>query len=762
MATTYDSLDLGGDVWQMGQAPAAPLWQGCSAGQPSAMQVEDWLPATVPGNVECDLMGAGRLADPFTGLQNEQGRWVEQHDWWYRRDVTAALATGQRAHLIMHGVDYYSAVHGGGTLLGCHEGMFASQVYEVTSLLADGGFELAVRLWGGHALPPRRLKPWQRLAEPLLRALVPGTDMFPARVQTTKCQMSFGWDFAPRLLSAGIWDDVELVTSGPVFIVDIRVDAQPAADAAQVRVRTTLDSAVEGPARLTLTAQGDNFDDAAKSFAFDLLLTSGKQVHDVTLRLDDARLWQPWDRGAPALYRLTAGIEPAGGLPAQASTTFGVRSIALVGGRRAAHDGWTFVINGRREFIRGLNWTPADSLPGRLRSEHYATLLEKALAANANMLRVWGGGLREKRAFYDLCDRRGLLLWQEFPLACPNLERYPRDLRFIGLLEQEATAIVRDLRNHPSVVLWCGGNEFGPAKNKPAVAALRRITEQESSVPFRPASPSRADRHNWQVWHHYAPLSEYARSRAAFVSEFGLQAPPSAAELRVFIPPADLWPPGRCWAYHNAELHKLQHYAHSFRAGLAGRGDTLETFVQAAETAQARGVQIMVEHMRRRKGQSSGVMVWQLGEPWPSICWSLISYSGVAKPAYHVLARSFKPLLVSAEYGARRYRAGDRVDIRLWVVNDDPSPPTAGLLTLHVRLNDRDVHSRRLTLLPDSSRTVGTVRITLPAQPWLLRLEIRLEGIVIAENTYDLSYHDERAIPLLHRLLTVAGSWLLR
>jgi beta-mannosidase len=171
-----------------------------------------------------------------------------------------------------------------------------------------------------------------------------------------------------------------------------------------------------------------------------------------------------------------------------------------------------------------------------------------AREANLNALRVWGGGLREKKAFYDLCDRLGLLVWQEFPLACAFITHYPRSKEYLAFVESETRDIVRQVRLHPSVMLWCGGNEFDPKANRLVIEAMRRAaTAEDGARLFQDVSPAFGDSHNWSVWHRYRPPEEYQKDTAQVMSEFGLQAPPAVASLERFIPPAELWPPGPSW-----------------------------------------------------------------------------------------------------------------------------------------------------------------------------------------------------------------------
>ncbi|NIV37488.1 MAG: glycoside hydrolase family 2 protein, partial [Anaerolineae bacterium] len=280
-------------------------------------------------------------------------------------------------------------------------------------------------------------------------------------------------------------------------------------------------------------------------------------------------------------------------------------------------------------------------------------LLSLARQANMNMVRVWGGGLREKRAFYEACDRMGILVWQEFPLACAFLGRFPRSAEYLRLVERESEAIVRDLRAHPSLVLWCGGNEFSPERNKPVVDALRRSAGRlDPDRPFLAASPADGDSHFWKVWHGFHPPSAYRHDDSLFASEFGLQALPERETLERCIPAGELWPPGPSWDYHGAELDKLRRYAQPF---VQGSEPDLDDLIEASQRAQAQALQIGIEHYRRAKARGGGgVLVWQLNEPWPAISWAMIDHYRKPKTAYAVVRRLMNPVLVSLEYPLRR------------------------------------------------------------------------------------------------------------
>lgn len=788
--------DLGGTTWQFGLVPRCPF---DVPNVDDRTEVTEWLPATVPGNVRTDLLALGRIPDPFFGDGYRASLWVEDRDWWYRRWLDVLIGADQRAFLIFDGIDYLSALFVNGQEIGRHEGMFSRQVYEITrALRADTAdealshgsparrtMEIAVRLWGSGALPRRRLNLLERAWGWLADRMDPtGTGAFPNRMASVKCQMSFGWDFAPPIRTMGIWDDVWLVVTGRVFIKDVHVKPgipEAKYQTAHLTAQVTVDSDQSRSVQAEVQMHPSNFDgpDWGPAF-FDLDLPLGRSVHNLTFDLPHPRLWEPWDRGFPHLYEFAISLHPSSS-PSQpldtVSTRFGMRHIAL--------EDWTFTLNGGREFIRGANWVPADSMPGRLRRDDYVGLLTMARTAGVNLLRVWGGGLREKRAFYDLCDELGLLVWQEFPFACSFLGYFPRDARWLGLVEHECTAIVQATRNHPSVAVWCGGNEFSPGRNHPLVRTLARVVEVEDGTrPFLPVSPSPGDAHNWDVWHGKYPLRAYRQEKARFLSEFGLQAAPSGETLRTCLPEAELWPPGPGWEIHKAELNKLGRYV-DLTCTLSpspsqGEGETsrtpapspcegegwgegeasLEQFIMASQRAQALGLQIAIEHMRRRKGETGGVCLWQFNEPWPAISWAIVDYRRQPKLAYRRLKDLYNLVLVGLTLPPARYQAGDMLQAQVWAVND--SLELLDGCRLVIELDGVQIYEIQVTLPPDSAQVIGALRHQSLSEPGDLRLALCQEERVIARNAYDLTYYDPTPAGRRERLVRWLADAMLR
>lgn len=759
---TRKVIDLDGDDWQMGSVPQKPFGNARDIDM-----VREWHPARVPGDVRLDLLRQGKISDPLFGYNNASSQWVDAQDWWYRRRVDFGFDKDERAFLVGDGIDYQSAVFWNGVELGRHVGMFSRQIHELHLSAGSIGGDLAIRIWGSDALPKLKLSPRERVWGSVLQRFLPLTnEPYPDRYATLKCQMQFGWDFAPRLRTSGIWDDISVVVTGSVFLEDAWIRAIPLGaadgsgrlyDGASIRIAITLNGDRAEQVRIDAKIHGKNFATETQAVQFGIGVKPGSQTVEHEFQLQDAKRWDPWDRGEPNLYEISLVLFRDDQVLDALTTTFGVRSLELVPPDDGSRDAepWTFVLNGEREFIRGANWVPLDAIPGRLSPLEYRTRLDQARAANVNLLRVWGGGLREKRAFYDLCDEMGILVWQEFPFSGAIFDRFPSDHNFLDLAHKEAGEIIRGLRNHPSLVLWCGGNEFNTRANAAIVSMLRSaVSEADGTRPFKPASPCRDEAHNWRVWHRNANLGEYAKESSPILSEFGLQSVPTVASLRKFLSEEQIYPPNDGWVYHHAQLDKLYRYARSISAEIG----SLEDLVDASQRAQARGIQIAVEHMRRRKGKASGVAVWQFNDAWGSISWSLVDYYGVPKLAYEMLRTVYAPVLVSLDYDWTRRRKGDTVRGDLWIVNDLTQEQEVEWRAV---LDRQEICSRVVQAAPNSATSVEVLDVHLGNEANVLRLEWTVGGQSYALE-YDLTWSDVGEMHPLFKLLYPLYERLMR
>lgn len=756
---TRTSLSINDNHWSFGQVPPRPFTDSAIYDLPA---VTEWLPATVPGNVHTDLLALGRIPDPFFAEQYRESEWIAACDWWYRRLIEPPpdFSTESRAFLIFTGIDYLSAIFINGQEMARHEGMFSAQTIEISEALRHGPVEVAVRLWGSHALPKRSLswrqRLWQKFAGLFYRSWV---GIYPDRTASLKGQMSFGWDFAPPIRTMGIWDEVSLVVSGPVFIkcqvsiinncsepkVPSRLTTahgSPFTDTCTLTVHCSLDSDQPRPVQVHLSITPANFEGATFGpFHYPIDLPAGRSDHQLVCHVPGAALWQPWDRGQPHLYHLRLTVLDSSGKSLD-------EVIIRTGFRTVALQNWQFSLNGQPEFMRGLNWVPADCFPGRLRPDDYARLLTMARESGANLLRVWGGGLREKQIFYDLCDELGLLVWQEFPFACEFLGSYPRNPAYLKLVEAECGDIVRQLRHHPSLILWCGGNEFSRSRNRPLLDTLAATVQQHDGTrPFIPVSPGPGDSHNWNVWHGYQPMQSYQNEDAPFLSEFGLQALPHLDTLTAALPD-----PATGWETHHADLKKLTRYAALFNEPFT---------IHNSQLAQATALQTAIEHMRRRKGETGGVCIWQFNEPWPAISWAIVDYFGRPKLAYERLKWWYHPILVSLKFPVgRRWQVGDTFSAEIWAINDTLQPLIG--CELQITLDETAIHRQSLDLPANCAQPIGVLTHRFLTSPRYLALTLHRQGQRMAQNNYPLNWYDDnRASPFL-RLRRRLAEWALR
>ncbi len=698
-------------------------------------------------------MQAGRLPDLQQELDlDEVLAGVDASDWWYRRQVPALPASHNRAWLTFAGIDYQAAVTVNGHELGRRAGMYAPRRFEITPFVQGQPATVAVRVWGGGALPqwPRT---WRlRLARWLGRHVQQGLPAFDDRLLTLKAPMHFGWDFSPRLLVAGLWDDVILHTARDVGLLDVWSRADWGPDAG-LMLSLHIDAA--NACSLTVEAElsAANFDDTARqSRQWQVEVRSGEQTIPLAWPEAELKPWQSHDRGFPHLYRLHVRLRQGADLLDEMTVNTGSRQIGWGRVAPGLPKVGPLYLNGQRLPLRGINWVPLDLLPGDVQApQRYRRLLQAAVAAGVNAIRVWGGGGRERRLFYDLCDELGLLVWQEMPIACVFFDALPADETFLTLVRQETRGIVRSLRRHPSIMLWAGGNEWGPGRHRRVAAAMSEtVSKEDPGRRWLPASPGPGDSHNWQVWHEKASPWRYTLDPAPLLSEFGHAAPPPVETLQRMMPDDQIWPPGPAWQARKAEWHKLAHYAAPFLYPHTPDTVSLEAFVAACQQAQARALQIGAEHYRLRT-DAVGSFVWQWNEPWPAICWSIWPYEGAPKAAYRQLAASYAPVAIVMHW--------QNTEAVFYGLNDTGAPLSAA----HCRIvaDETELWQGEVSLLP--GKTLLT-RQPLPAQAQRLTISLQAPALHY-ENDYDLAWlraQDRSAPGLWQRLQWRIKHWLLR
>jgi beta-mannosidase len=627
---------------------------------------QEWLPANVPGGVHTDLLALGRIPDPFVGDNEKRVQWVAETDWEYRYQFFATPEILSQPHiwLVCDGLDTLATVSLNGRELGRAANMFRQYRWDVKPLLKTGENDLRIAFDS-----PVRFAAAQQAIRPM-----PGVSQAIAggpHLRKAPCQ--FGWDWGPQLPPIGIWKDIRLEGYDGAHITEIHLSQQHAEGQVTVEARVAVQSWDEAPRSAVMRLVAPD----GQVFETSVAVAPGNESR-LQVQIPKPQLWWPNGYGAQPLYQVEFSLidtEVKTGLLDQRNYQIGLRTIEL----RQQEDQWgrsfVFVVNNVAMLAKGSNWIPADSFPTRITDEYLEGLIRSAVETHQNMLRVWGGGFYEEERFYDLCDRYGILVWQEFIFSCSI---YPLDSQeFLDNVNVEVIENVRRLRHRASLALWCGNNEMErgwyrdwkqpelqdmkDAYNRFFCHTLREWCMAEdpdhsywpsspsSDTPFEdPDSQKQGDAHYWDVWHGRKPFTAYRDQYPRFMSEFGFQALPPLATIRTYADEAD-------W---NMTSYIMEQHQKNASGNSLMVGQMLDTFrlpkdfaslVYLSMALQAEGIRYGVEHWRRHPDRVAGILYWQLNDCWPVASWSSLDYFGCWKALHYAARRFFAPLMLSIE-----------------------------------------------------------------------------------------------------------------
>ncbi|WP_128431043.1 glycoside hydrolase family 2 protein [Streptomyces cyaneus] len=626
---------------------ATPLTDGWIVRHESAA-----LPATVPGCVHTDLLAAGVIPDPFLGRDEAEVAWVGRRDWTYETDLRAP-SPHEQTDLVFDGLDTVAEISLDGQLLGRVGNMHRSYRFDVTGLSG----RLSVRFASAYAE-----------AEAVRGKLGERPAAYTEPYQyIRKMACSFGWDWGPTLVTAGIWRPVRLEQWSTARIARVRPLVTVEQGTGHVELAIDVErTRVEAPLTLAATVGG------VRARA-EIDGTGGV----VRLTVPDVGLWWPRGYGEQPLYDVELTLLHGDDALDVWRRRIGFRTIEL--DRRADEHGtgFTLVVNGERLFARGVNWIPDDVFPSRITRERYRERLRQAADAGVDLVRIWGGGIYESEDFYDACDELGLLVWQDFPFACAA---YPEEQPLRGEVEAEARENVVRLMPHASLVLWNGNNEnlwgFRDWEWEPRLAGdswgegyylgvlPRVVAELDPTRPYtagspwsgswerHPNDPAHGTHHSWEVWNR-EDYADYRLSVPRFVAEFGWQAPPAYATLRRALPGEELAADSPGMLHHqkaddgNGKLRRGLERHFAFPEGDFDRWHYL------TQVNQARAVAAGIEHWRSHWPVCAGTVVWQLNDCWPVTSWAAIDGDGREKPLYHELRRLYADRLLTLQVRER-------------------------------------------------------------------------------------------------------------
>ncbi len=631
--------------------------------------------AKVPGDTHSALLAAGKIPDPYAGMNELDVQWVGREDWAYERSfvVDKAFLAEDEIFFSCDSLDTVSVVFLNGKKIGASDNMFTRRRFNAGPFLKPGSNTIKVLFTSAEKTAVNRAG---RLAYPVPHIKSPVQS--PNRNLVRKVQCHAGWDWGPCLMVAGISGDISLGAFSDVRIDYVLTEQKHRKGKCAVRVVAECTAAREGSYAFEVAL-------GKQKAARTVTLTRGHNAPSLDITIQDPDLWWPNGYGAQPLYDLQIRL---GG--DSAAKQIGLRSLELVNREDRQGLSMSFRVNGTEIFCKGANWIPHDSLPQRESRERLEHLLSSAAAAHMNMVRVWGGGKYESDDFYSLCDRKGILVWQDMMFSCAL---YPATPEFLASVEGEIRHQVKRLRDHPCIALWCGNNEdvgaltwFPESRqnrdryivdydrlNEGTIG--RTVDQCDPTRTFWPSSPSagrgdysdnwhddrRGDMHFWSVWHEGKPFSAFLEVAPRFCSEFGYQSFPSLDTIRMYAGQEDFNPTSPVMEHHQRHPRGNSIITEMFtRYFRVPQG--FESFVYLSQVQQALAIRTAVEHWRHLRPACMGTLYWQLNDTWPVCSWSSIEYTGAWKLLHYAAKRFFAPVLLAP------LLREDKVEV--WVIND--------------------------------------------------------------------------------------------
>lgn len=701
-----------------------------------------WRAATVPGTVHTDLFAHKAIPDPYVGAPEAGLQWIGLADWEYRTTFDAPRgAVGKaRSDLVFAGLDTFAEVWLNDEKILAADNAFRTWRVAVQGKLRDRGNALRIVFRSPIAtmLPRVQAMPHKIAGNyPSPYGDEPKDAMTGNFVR--KPGYHYGWDWGPRYVTAGISQPVVLQSWDAVRIDDLQL-RQDRVDAARAELAAiaSLDAVKAGAVELRLwqTAPNGKRTLAARRH---VELGAGANHIELPLRVDYPQRWFPAGYGAQPLYRYELEVGDRKATLARAAARTGLRSVELRRDQDGRGKAFYFVVNGIPVFAKGVNTIPFDMFQPRVTKAKLRRVLESARDANMNMLRSWGGGYYEHDDFFELADELGLLVWQDFMFGGGMQPAY--DDAFRASVVHEARDQVRRLRNHPSVVLWCGNNEeeiawkyWGHRKAlveaDPAFADrvwkgyvqlfgadLRQVVAEEgggiaywSSSPGDDLAevantPASGDMHYWEVWGNPAhPVTKYLEITPRFMSEYGLQAWPVQRTIDAFARPEEQGIATPVIEAHQKFLagkgnERLMKYVNDE----FGQPRNFADFAWLSQVMQAEGIELAALHHRASRPYTMGSLYWQLNDVWPGASWSSVDWFGRWKALQFHARRFFAPVAVAALRDA-----GGKTSVSLL---NDRTEKVAGELRLRVMSLDGKVlrdERRPVALAPLSATQVGS------------------------------------------------------
>ncbi len=706
-----------------------------------------WHKAVVPGVIHTDLFNNDLIPDPFFGDNEKQLQWIESEEWVYETtfEIEKSQLNKEHIHLVFKGLDTYAKIILNGKVLGLASNMFVNYDYDVKPYIEKN-----------NTLRVEFLPPLEQIGNLNQITQYPGGP----QVYVRKAPFMFGWDWGPRYATMGIWQDVYLEFVENAKISDIYIQQSKInTDSANLNFQIKLNVIELGDYTVIIENKLKNISKKVK------VEIQEKNISvDIPFVISEPKLWWPNGMGESFLYNFIVVLKKNNKVCDSKGISVGIKTIELINKKDSLGTSFYFQINGIPIFIKGANYIPQDIFINRLTDKDYDELLTDVKNSNMNMLRVWGGGIYEKDIFYELCDKYGILIWQDFMFAG---SMYPGDKAFIANIQEEAIQQLKRLRNHPSIALWCGNNEISEGWHNWGWQTQMNYSAEDSAhiwhnyiklfqeilpntvsnyspnTPYwesspqygrgNPKSTSNGDFHYWGVWHDAEPFENFNTKTGRFMSEYGFQSYPDIKTIAAF---AD----SIYWQTDSEVM--LTHQKHS-------RGNQLikqymfdtygfvpsifEDFIYLSQQTQAYGIEMGIKAQRRNMPYCMGTLYWQLNDCWPVVSWSSIDYYGRWKPLQYKVKNAYKPIIIST------VKEGNILDI--YIISDLLVDTLCELKSVLYSFDgeQRNIKTELLNIKANSSKKYASISIeNIDSTQNFIELIISStnKNIIISENIY--------------------------